>query len=637
MATPSWLKTGQREQVADLRTSSPIRPTASPVDTYYRPVANTVQLEGGGDFADLARSVGLATPVIQKELSEYEKAEQEKQVLEGAKARLANQKSFKQLQQEGKIEPGQNPWYWKGFMQQDGRISALEYDEAMRTAYMESDARNSDDPKQLQAFMAKYRQDWLSNHKDATRDWMDSFIPGIQKSENNLSAQHVAHRNKVLVETQERNTGIEISKLLAIQRDREIQAGNDPDLIAASRPAVAAQIQALTADLVRKGMSGKRANEIIAEQIIARGVDDRDPDYAREMLGMIGTGNGKVADITEIKTKIQTGENHIRSINRQEKLDLWRDADRPFEVAARDHAVKSRSEQEKTWGRQQKSEDREERVRGLTSDISNQIRINGVIDPNKLALLTKDDWRAAAQMEEYQRTRQVRAQEIIPDQRAVAAMSLRIATDPDSVRESDIWMGVRPGGWTDNDARSMSNELQQRLNSPARGILKGNRDYINLDQSLGAAISKNMETARTGAGEAEAGRARVRFRKVAEAIYADKNLNEGEKATKLDEAYLAELTRSNKIAREMMGAGGAAEATPTLTETKAAEAKKKADDAAAKAKEIEAKLIPQKHILQLIQNGSNEEARSEFDKMYGPGAAAKVLLGGPDTRYPRLK
>jgi hypothetical protein len=171
------------------------------------------------------------------------------------------------------------------------------------------------------------------------------------------------------------------------------------------------------------------------------------------------------------------------------------------------------------------------------------------------------------------------------------------------------------------------------MNNPARGILKNNRDYANLDQSLNAAVSKNMETAKTGAGEAEAGRARIRFRKIAEDIYSDKNTTEGQKAKALDDAYLAELKRSNDIAFEMMKQGGPAAERPAPKTP----AQKKTDDAAAKAKAVEATLIPQAHVKQLIQNGGNQEARDEFDKMYGPGASSKVLLGGPDTRYPRFK
>jgi len=622
----------ERKQVEDLNTRSPLRPTASPVDNYYKVQADTVQLEGGGDFADLAKSVGIAVPMIQKELSEQEKAEQEKQIQEGAKARLANQKSFKQMQDRGEIAPGQNPWYWKGFMQQDGRIAALNYDEAMRTQYMTSEARNSDNPQELAKFMTDHRKQWLEENKGATPDWMDTFIPGIQKSENNLSAQHVAHRNQVLISTQEANTGIEISKILAAQRDREVAAGNDPDLIEASRPAVAKQISDLTADLVRKGMSGTKANEIIAEQVIARGVEDKDQNYARGLLENISTGSGKVSDITGIKAKIESAENHIRSVKRQEKLDAYRDEDRPFEVAQRNDQAVIREHRNKEWSEQQKSRDRDEKIRGFTSDISNQIRINGVIDPNKLALLRKEDWRAAAQMEDYQHTRQMRGEQIIPDQQVAARMSERIATNPDSVREHDIWAGVRQGGWTYEQAKGMSNELQERLKSPANSILKTNQGYKDLESSGASAIAKNMETARTGAGEATAGLFKIRWRKINEDIWSDTKTTPGQKEVLMEEAYLKELTRSNSIAAGLMQNSGG----DTLGPPKPTVAQKKQQtqtNAESAIQADEAKWIPAHHIQRLIENYNDPDARATFDKKYGPGAAEMVGIGGSSGRY----
>jgi hypothetical protein len=632
-----------RTQVRDLNLDSPLRPVAEPVDTYYRPTAKTVNLEtggadveGGGTFRSLAESIGAVTPVIQREISEWEKLRQEEAVKEGAVARIKNQKSFKDAQAAGMIRPAENPWFVKGYLQQDGRLSGANYREALMTAWGQSPAKNSDNLGDFQKFQGDFRNKWIQENDGKTPDWMDGFAPKMQQADNELSARHVAHRMKVLEDTQEQNTEIEVNKILAAQKDRELQAGNDPDLIEASRPAVANELSVLASDLVRKGMDGSKVNKIITDQANALGVEFRDPSFARSVIKDINTGSGKLGDTTYAKQKLEASENHIRSVNRQEKLDAWRDEDRPFEVENRNHAVQARAQQVKTWEKQAKSEIREERIQGLTSDISNQIRVNGVIDPNKLALLNKEDWRAAAQMEDYQRTRQVRAQEIIPDQHAASQMNERIATNPESVREHDIWAGVRPGGWTYEQARTMSNELQQRMNSPARGILKNNLDYKNLDTSLNAAVSKNMEAARTGAGEAEAGRARIRFRKIAEDIYSGPG-TEGEKAVALDEAYLKELERSNKIAKGLMNPGGVLEVTPTPAEAKAEREKtarqqeKAAEEARIKAEE--AKYIPAHHVKRLLENYNDPDAKAAFDAKYGPGASVLVGTGGMGGRY----
>src|SRR6266508_4581580 len=89
----------------DLNFRSPLSPVARPLDSYYRPQPETVQLEGGGNFADLAQSIGIAVPQIQKALSEEEKFRQEEEVKKGAIARLKNQKSFKEAISSGIIRP----------------------------------------------------------------------------------------------------------------------------------------------------------------------------------------------------------------------------------------------------------------------------------------------------------------------------------------------------------------------------------------------------------------------------------------------------------------------------------------------------------------------------------------------------
>jgi hypothetical protein len=615
----------ERKQVEDLETRSPLSPVARPVDNYYRPVADTVQLEGGGDFADLAQSVGVAVPQLQKILTEAEKREQEKQIQEGAKARLTNQKSFKQLQQDGQITPGQNPWYWKGFMQQDGRISALNYDEAMRTAYMTSDARNSDDPAALSKFMAEHRQQWLTEHKDATPDWMDTFIPGIQKSENNLSAQHVAHRNEVLVQKQEANHGIEVSKLLRRMTENELFAGNTPEDVEAGRKATAAQIEALTADLVRKGMNGKKANQIIAEQVIAQAVETKDTSLL-DILKDVKTPGGSIADITEIRQKVDSAGQHIRTMNRQETQWQWALDDRPDVLESHAWAKETRAKQREAWAKQQTSDDRAERVRGYTSDIVTSIQERGIIDPNTLALLRKDDPGAAMTMEQYQKGFLGRASTVVPDQRVIASMQMRIRSNPGGVTEAEIWAGVGKR-WNNDDARAMSDELQQRLTSPAAGVLAKNQSFQTLFRTVGTTVVKNMEASKTGAGEAMSGLAQEEFRDLVEGIYTDNAIPANQKKAKMTEAYLATIKKYNQLATEMMNDMSGNKNTPT-TPTKTPDKNTPPGPA---------KFIPSEHVNQLLSNPRDPELRAEFEKTYGPGSVEKVMSGGAGGRYPIIK
>jgi hypothetical protein len=553
MATSSELRkllsgSGGREQVADLNVASPLRPVSRPTDAYYQVKPETVQLEffqseGGGEFADLAKSVGLATPVMQQALAEEDKFLREEQVKAGITARLKNQKSFKEAQDAGLIRQSENPWFIKGYLQQDGRISGMNYDAALRTAWMSSEARNSDNPQTLDKFIGDFRNQWIKDNDGKTPDWMDGFAPKMAQADNNLSAQHVAYRQSIIEAAARENTGIEIRKLLDIQSALEadpVTGAFDPQ---AGRDATAKQIQLLTADFVKKGLDGKVVNGLIADQIITKGIELQDPDYARSMLAQIKTPGGSVGNITDIAHKIAIAESTIRDKVWSERMHLEHTEDRPFQVAQRDFGMQQIEHTKEQWAKAKISDDRTERVRAKTNEMTMKVLAGRAITEQEYLSLAKDDASAAAWVKNFRHTMLTQNAEIITDQRAVASMMLQLAADPDSITAKDIFGGVASGKWNFGTAKTIWDERQQMLTQDPAA-----KDpyFASLNHGLVAALTADVTNV-SGSAQLDASNASVEFRKYYAELQKDTSISPSDRMAKIRAKQLDLMKHYNEI------------------------------------------------------------------------------------------
>jgi len=599
----------KRVQTSDLKTGSPLSPVARPVDTYFRPTTDPITPVPLTEFEDLARQLNIATHTTTGLLVEKAQELNSEEHKAGVAARIKNQKSFKDAVQAGEIKEAQNPWFVKGYMQQDGRVSALDFDAAMRTAWAGSPVKNSDDPQALSKFMADYRKQWISDHesKNKTQDWLDGFIPGLNASQANLSAQHVAHRQAEISRAVRENTANEIGTLLSNQQTLEDGMSPTDPIVQESRMATARHIQNLTKDLVKKGLSGSDANKITAEVVIAKGIELKDDGYARGILDEIKTPGGSVSKIADVAAKLNSAETLISNHKWQERMHSEHDEDRPFAVAQRDFGLKQIEHSKEEWAKGKISYDRGERVRALTNEMSMKVLAGQVIDPRDYQALAKDDASAAAWVQNFRHTKLVQDAEIITNQQAYAGMMLRMSDNPWNITARDIFGGVESKNWNMGVAMTMWNERQQ-MTGPGQDKANNDPNFTSLNHGLVSAITADV-TNISGSAQLDASRASKQFRKAYAEIQANDKLTPSEKDAALDKKQLELMEHYNKIG--LMKSKAAADAGMAKPSTIRGESKKPAGETP---KKSDGPLpIPPSAVQYLLQH---PETRADFEKKY---------------------
>jgi hypothetical protein len=524
----------------------PLDAVAKPTDAYYRPTArNVAEANTHSELGDLAAALQVAGPKIENDLLSIDKNVSEQQMKEGIRAREKNQKDFRTAVKEGLIPEAANPWFVKGYMQQDGRLSARDLNAARDTAWANSEVKESTNPHDLTTFMNDFSKKYIEDHKlDMNNpDFADSFNKAKDAGEANLQQQHVAHRQAEISRLTRVNTANEIGSLLHDQQKlEEGYSPNDP-IVMAGRQAVAKQIEALAAAKVKEGLPGSEANLIAAKTVIAKGIELEDSGYARNILDNIKTPGGQVSRIVEVAGLLNSSETHIRSQLRQEKLNAEHDEDRPFAVASRDFGQKQIEHTKKQWAKEEISYDRAERVRGLTNRLTMQILAEQPVDPRDLQKLANDDASAAAWITNYQHTNRVQKSEIITNQPAFAAMMLKLADNPSAVTARDIFGGVTSGTWDKGTAMTLWNEREQMMGP---GHDPANRDpyFTSLNHGLVSSLTADVTNV-SGSAQLDASNAAVEFRK----FYAElpDNLKPSEKMAALRKKQLEIMEHYNKI------------------------------------------------------------------------------------------
>lgn len=612
----------------DLGLNSPLRPVAAPTDAYYKVTPDTVQLGGGGDFADLAKSVGLATPVLQKALSEEEKFQHEQEVKRGLTARLTNQKNFKDAQAAGLIRPAENPWFIKGYMQQDGRLSGMNYDIAMRTAWMSDPSRNSDNPQDFQKFQNDFRTQWIKENDGKTPDWMDGFAPKMAQADNNMAAQHVAHRQQVIEETQKQNTGIEISKSLTEMTEvlNSPETRMLPGADAAIRQSYTDRFTALGKDLVAKGMSGKDFNAIVAEQSMAFAKKNSDESLL-DIAKNVETGSGKLGQIAHINAQFVEADHQIRAQRYQELVQAEYIAATPERAAQRVHALKAIEHTEKQWKVQQASEDRAEAHRGFASAAYMGFQAGKKEDPEMMLKWSAADPEGFATFQNWKHTQLVNKAQIIGDQVQAAQMMMQIDRDASTVSVQSIYSQVRPGGINMDQA----NNLRARLdhNNLAENSA-ANKDPFFRDafEGLTGAVIGNPYNA-AGETRMAAHAAGSELRDFYNENIKDQKLSDSDRKKLLREKSLELLTHANKTAAERAATTKAEQDLVKAVAKQDADIKQRAADAE------QARVMNNIPPAAITGLRAHPELVKDFEKKYGlrPGLGANFLTNLPTQNY----
>lgn len=195
-----------------------LRSSAQAPSVISRPIPITTpgtQVAPANDTDQLLRALDIQGARLGEAAAKAAKEGQEDALKEGEKARTINQLDYADAVAQGKIPTTANPWFIKGYHNQDGRVAGLDYYTSMRKAYGESEAKGSDDPQ----VFTKFQQDFTSKYmadkgKDKSTEWWDGFKVTSESARNQLTSEHAQQAEQAVVAKQEANTGAEINVIL---------------------------------------------------------------------------------------------------------------------------------------------------------------------------------------------------------------------------------------------------------------------------------------------------------------------------------------------------------------------------------------------------------------------------------------
>ncbi|TNC95028.1 MAG: hypothetical protein FD119_2815 [Stygiobacter sp.] len=301
----------RRVQVRDLQEAPDLKTFARQVDTYYRPEMNNVAKPGENSLMKLADALKEVEPRLQGYLSkEFDRAAtdesaQGKQAFKEAllKDRDLNQRSFKELVDGGVIPAGASPWFQKGWREQQLRLMA---DDFQREALMEwgqdGDVKNSNDPTKVREFLDGKRKTFMDGLKTSDRGFTsheiaDVLMPALEQADQRVSGAHVSHRLQAIEEEVVKNTGIEAGRVLSAEGIDNMERGR--------------RINATIQEMMAKGLSGSKANEIIRDELVAHALRYQDQSILDIAKHIPTQGGSFLADVGHFKKAAQGVEDHL--------------------------------------------------------------------------------------------------------------------------------------------------------------------------------------------------------------------------------------------------------------------------------------------------------------------------------------
>lgn len=177
-----------------------LRPVASPTDIFERPSAGRDLAQLAGALQDFAPSLARFAEVEEAQKSEKEKIAGENKAREIQQQGLTYAEAIKQ----GLIEPHQSPWFRLGAYETFGRVSGSHYADEFDVAFKQSDAAQSTDPKDFDAFEQKFRADWTEKNLGDKQDpyfqnafghTADNRIAGLRANFSQEAGAHLVKQN----------------------------------------------------------------------------------------------------------------------------------------------------------------------------------------------------------------------------------------------------------------------------------------------------------------------------------------------------------------------------------------------------------------------------------------------------------
>jgi hypothetical protein len=304
-----------RVQVGSLPSAPRLQPRAQPVDTFHRPDEKLLP-QGKSEMAQVAEALAEFQPTLHSVAVNMKNRDNLKQntagQVEAAARKLKTIKALGDAVRNGEIPAARNPAFLSGMRRQVARIEGEEYDRALREQYAQSNSRNEND---ITDFVGGFTKTYLEAIGADVNDptIAAELLPRLEASQANLKNRHRAERDQAIEFEAEQNTDREIGLLL----ERMDETGASPE-------EYAGLIHGTVQIHLENGMSGTRANDVMAQAIARKARENRDTSYL-DLFDNIDTGNGKLSQIGRIKDlRAETEDWIYRKIEEEDRISSHR-------------------------------------------------------------------------------------------------------------------------------------------------------------------------------------------------------------------------------------------------------------------------------------------------------------------------
>jgi len=271
----------------------------------------------GAQAAGLAKALSSIAPELGKyaKKKNEEKAflEEQEGTVEGKKAALlANALGLKQAVAAGHIQDTENPWYWKEFEEQRGRLAGQKYGVELKEAYAASEAAGSLNARSFDEFAADFRTKKLAEMGEQTANFESQWLEKVASSEAGLASQHaegVAQRVKA--ETID-NTKNEIVGILDIDNSTPQQMKDSIDVLRKRKDFVA--------------MNHLDFRSAVVDAVILKAVETNDERYLKAFDWIDLGGKGSLGNTTEVREMRR--KTHVQILSAKSTIDNQRHAKR---------------------------------------------------------------------------------------------------------------------------------------------------------------------------------------------------------------------------------------------------------------------------------------------------------------------
>lgn len=309
------------------------------------------------DTDELLRQLNIGISRFTTAGQEMLKEDREQQFKEGQLAQQKNQEEFAQAVEKGIIPATANPWFIKGYQNQDGRVAGNAYFTELKRAYSESPAKGSDDPEVYKKFITDFNKTYMAKAGEGkSSDWWTGFKTVSDSAQSSMASEHAQEAERAVIAKVEANTGAEVNIILNSTRDPK---------------AAAEAINILATNKRLEGMPSASFEKVVSEAVLAKAKlgDGR----MLEALDHIKSGGPDGKGVLSSNPKVSMAKVDVSNfLTEKARGDLrwaWANDDRQWTLQQREIAKKVQEREEQRWAHQQAEWGRAEKGRSILSQI----------------------------------------------------------------------------------------------------------------------------------------------------------------------------------------------------------------------------------------------------------------------------